>query len=56
MSQNIIVTIPWGGGLGLPKVSTPFLPGSEKGEAQPKSCFDWAENRAASCPWVGDHR
>ena len=50
MTQSVTSTEP-------PKVSTLFLPGSEKkGEAQPKSCFDLAENRAASSPWVGDHR
>ena len=42
----------------FPLVSTPLPLDSEKkkGEAQPKSCFDLAENQAASSPWVGDHR
>ena len=41
----------------IPNVSTPFLPSSEKKKGvKSKSCFDLAENRAASCLWVGDHR
>ena len=50
MTQSVTSTKP-------PKVSTPFLPGSEKkSEVKSKSSFKSAENRAASSPWVGDHR
>ena len=61
MMQGVIGATPprgvWGGG-SPPKVSTPFLPGSEKkkSEVKTKSCFKLAENRAASSLWVGGHR
>ena len=51
--QGVIDAIPPGvgglwGAVAPPKVSTPFLPGCEKGEVNTKSCFKSAENRAAS--------
>ena len=60
--KNSIGTISPGGvwgGRSPPKVSTPFLPGSvaaAAAAADPKSCFDFAENRAANSLWVGSHR
>ena len=62
MNQSIIGTIPtggaWGGG-SPPNVSTPFLPGQgrrRRRRVEQKSCFDEAENRAASSLGVGGHR
>ena len=49
MTQSVTSTKP-------PKVSTPFLPGSEKSEVKSKSSFKSAENRAASSLGVGGHR
>ena len=49
MSQNVIGN--------PPKVSTPFLPGSEKkSEVKTKSFFNLAENCDVSSLWVGCHR
>ena len=60
MAQSVTSTTPLGGfeGAGAPPRCRPpfYLVVKKKGEAQPKSCFDLAENRAASSPWVGDHR
>ena len=60
LSQSPIDTIPPGGvwGGGAPSRCRPpsFLVVKKKRGSEPKSCFDGAENRAASSLWVGAHR
>merc|ERR1712121_168682 len=45
------------GSSGPPKCRPPsYLVKVKRSESDSKSCFDLAENRAASSLWVGDHR